>query len=559
MRFIIALLLCLLPATAFAQTGSTKSQAQLNTEIGTTGCSQPTCLYPDNTSGQITPFDVRQGLLDIVASFYPTGCGSSNFFMVSNGTTFSCRAIVGSDLPNPTFLNLGGVFALTPAANQVLCAIDATGAPIPCNGTGGAPGVTGQGNVVLDGTGGTTPTLVTPNFTTSFSVDNVAFGAHSTNYNEIFNRRGTPSASILVGNATDPSNIFENTFHKFTDVTGANNFALIQSGSLTIYNASGGGNTAIAARTDATTPTLQLPSTSGTFAVSASSPLSINSTTGVASCATCATTGGANIPSIAGAGEMLYSTAANTLAASFTPTLGTIGSSGTQGTLTFAGTNGTGTVIQSAASPGNNFVTLPATTNTTLAGLGIVETWTANQTFNTGTMIINGGSTTAGLATVTSGGVVSSEANATFAQGGTNATSLSGAQANLLISLLSSTPITVNFGVAGDNAIPITLPTGFTQVRANGILISQCTASLSGGTFGLFTTTGGGGAALVTAGATSTITNNTANTNNNFQFFNTFNNANTEAYTPSGGNLQFRVGATVSASCSVSFTYYPVP
>lgn len=69
---------------ASAQTGSVKTQAQLNTEIGTTGCSQPTCLYPDNTQGLITPFGLRQGLLDIVATMF-NGPGA---LMCSNNGDF---------------------------------------------------------------------------------------------------------------------------------------------------------------------------------------------------------------------------------------------------------------------------------------------------------------------------------------------------------------------------------------------------------------------------------------------------------------------------------------
>jgi hypothetical protein len=56
--------------SAVAQTGSVKTQAQLNTEIGTTGCMQPTCLYPDNQQGLITPLQLRQGLLDITATLF---------------------------------------------------------------------------------------------------------------------------------------------------------------------------------------------------------------------------------------------------------------------------------------------------------------------------------------------------------------------------------------------------------------------------------------------------------------------------------------------------------
>jgi len=52
------------------------------------------------------------------------------------------------------------------------------------------------------------------------------------------------------------------------------------------------------------------------------------------------------------------------------------------------------------------FPSVPAT----LPGVGQTNTWTALQTFNTGGLAINGGSATAGIATVTSNGVVSSAA-----------------------------------------------------------------------------------------------------------------------------------------------------
>lgn len=58
-RFV--LLLMLLCSPAFGQTGSSKSVSTLNTEVNT--------LWPDNTTGLITPFNARQTLLDIIASY----------------------------------------------------------------------------------------------------------------------------------------------------------------------------------------------------------------------------------------------------------------------------------------------------------------------------------------------------------------------------------------------------------------------------------------------------------------------------------------------------------
>jgi hypothetical protein len=121
--------------------------------------------------------------------------------------------------------------------------------------------------------------------------------------------------------------------------------------------------------------TIVVPAASGTVAVSATSPISL-SATGTISCPTC-NTSSANVASV----------------------------SNSDGTLTISPT--TGAVVASIALGHNNI-------------------WSGVQTHNTGDLVINGGTATAGLATVTSAGVVSSEANATVAQGGTNCTSASG-------------------------------------------------------------------------------------------------------------------------------------
>jgi hypothetical protein len=55
---VVALLAAL--SSAQAQTGSAKTTSQLNAEVGTT--------FPDNTTGVITPFNMRQFMLDLIAS-----------------------------------------------------------------------------------------------------------------------------------------------------------------------------------------------------------------------------------------------------------------------------------------------------------------------------------------------------------------------------------------------------------------------------------------------------------------------------------------------------------
>lgn len=94
-------------------------------------------------------------------------------------------------------------------------------------------------------------------------------------------------------------------------------------------------------------------------------------------------------------------------------TLGNAGS--VVGKLAFVNaTSGSIALSPPTGALGTQTLTLPDAT-ATLAGLSIVQTWSALQTFNTSDLAINGGSTTAGLASVTSGGVVSSCAACTLA------------------------------------------------------------------------------------------------------------------------------------------------
>ena len=112
-RVLIALLVSLFATFAQAQTGSNKTAAQLNTEIGTTGCTQPTCLWPDNVIGLITPFDLRQVGLDLVAS---TGVLSNTntwtatqTFTPAAGTTTQ-GIVVSQSLPGSCSVSCGGPF-----------------------------------------------------------------------------------------------------------------------------------------------------------------------------------------------------------------------------------------------------------------------------------------------------------------------------------------------------------------------------------------------------------------------------------------------------------------
>lgn len=64
------------PASVLAETGTVKTQSQLNTEVGT-NCGQPTCLFPDNNTEAITPSILRQGFVDIVSTLFGRTGGNS--------------------------------------------------------------------------------------------------------------------------------------------------------------------------------------------------------------------------------------------------------------------------------------------------------------------------------------------------------------------------------------------------------------------------------------------------------------------------------------------------
>lgn len=92
MRWIF-LFLVLLVTPAVAQTGSAKTNSQLNTEINSS--------FPDNTNGLITPFALRQFTLDSVASFG----NLSGVNTWSSLQTFSSGIITSNIYSDSVFLN----------------------------------------------------------------------------------------------------------------------------------------------------------------------------------------------------------------------------------------------------------------------------------------------------------------------------------------------------------------------------------------------------------------------------------------------------------------------
>lgn len=75
MRALIAVVIffCFAISSAYAQVGTAKTQSQLNAEIGANSCSVAGCLIPDQTQGQVTPYNMRQSLLDVIASMFGGG------------------------------------------------------------------------------------------------------------------------------------------------------------------------------------------------------------------------------------------------------------------------------------------------------------------------------------------------------------------------------------------------------------------------------------------------------------------------------------------------------
>lgn len=126
---------------AAAQTGSAKGTAALNTEVN--------AFWPDNTTGVITPFNARQTLLDIVASYFNNAAGP---LPVANGGTgltsgtsggvpyfSSTSTIASSSALTANAIVLGGGAGVSPgvsgctidANNSIACASSTTQKPAP--------------------------------------------------------------------------------------------------------------------------------------------------------------------------------------------------------------------------------------------------------------------------------------------------------------------------------------------------------------------------------------------------------------------------------------------
>jgi hypothetical protein len=112
------------------------------------------------------------------------------------------------------------------------------------------------------------------------------------NFHQFYDSNGFLTLALGNGaNVSSSNNFIDNTRTAFRARQAATTFADVTSAGVGIYGSTSGTAT-IAAQAVAGTPTLTLPNVSGTFAVSATSPLALSATTGALTCTTCALTSG---------------------------------------------------------------------------------------------------------------------------------------------------------------------------------------------------------------------------------------------------------------------------
>lgn len=125
--------------------------------------------------------------------------------------------------------------------------------------------------------------------------------------------------------------------------------------------------------------------------------------------------------------------------------------------------------------------------------------------------------------------------------------------------VLTKTAVDFNSGNT-DNAIAVTLPTGFTRFIVNQVRISGASASLTTATFGVFTAAAGGGTAVVASGTACTVSTASADSTNNAQNCSIFaNNNNTAFGVATVPNLYFRVQTAQGSAATGNVTVSIVP
>lgn len=147
-----------------------------------------------------------------------------------------------------------------------------------------------------------------------------------------------------------------------------------------------------------------------------------------------------------------------------------------------------------------------------------------------------------------------------------NFASLSG---SLAVSQMGANAFAIDFVLSGvnfnsantDNAIALSLPSGFTRYLVTGCRICAASASLTTATCGLFTAAAAGGTAIVTGATAITVSTASESTNNNAQSL-TIQQSSTATYLLSSiPTLYFRVQTAQgsAATASVVLTIVAMP
>jgi ACR3 family arsenite efflux pump ArsB len=356
-----------------------------------------TAVFIDKQSGSGDLIDLQDANTD---AFVIDNAGNTTITTgsVTNGFTIGGTLGVNTITPSSslTIGDTGQQFTLQGDDSSVITGFDGTNTTSV--GFGGAGGATGSVYYQFENDSNVAPnTAGTPYYvcTTSNNCAGIGSGITGTGtagYIPVFSSSSGIDDSILSQSGST--------------VTADGSLAVgtaLTPGTLIFNNTTNSNATTLQLAAAPSSPvTLKLPNTSGTFAVNASGPLSLDLTTGTLSCSTCLTSGGGGsggVSSITGtfAGSSAINGALTFTDAETTGTTISIQNAAadgsTEGIATFNSTNfqdnGSGTIntiqdIDSSANPTFNNLTLQGSTGLTV-GTGVVSGNTGQIVFLDGT------------------------------------------------------------------------------------------------------------------------------------------------------------------------------